>query len=102
MIRTRLLHCLMASQRLAIPQGVMAPMSIVWEKVGDGFYATVREPAGEMLYRLTVENDGSRWIWTVWRPSQYAGTVRRGHAATLHGAMWDAEQASAPAGVARL
>jgi hypothetical protein len=30
-------------------------MSLVWEKDGEGFYATVMDPAGEMLFRLAVE-----------------------------------------------
>jgi hypothetical protein len=67
-------------------------MSIVWEKDGEGFYATVLEPAGEMRFRVTVENDGCRWNWTVWHPGKYTGTLHRGRAVTLHGAMWEAER----------
>jgi|HubBroStandDraft_5_1064220.scaffolds.fasta_scaffold2437068_1 hypothetical protein len=69
-------------------------MSIVWEKDGEGFYATAMELAGEMRFRVTVENRGSRWNWTVWRPGKYTGTLHCGHAVTLHGAMWDAERAA--------
>jgi len=69
-------------------------MSIVWEKDGEGFYATVMEPAGEIRFRLTVENSGAHWNWTVWRPGKYAGTLHRGHALTLHAAMWDAERSA--------
>ena len=50
------------------------------------------ERAGEIQFRVNVENDGGRWNWTVWRPDEFMGTLQRGHATTLHAAMWDAER----------
>lgn len=61
-------------------------VSIVWAKDGEGFHATALGPAGEIRFRVTVENDGSRWNWSV------TGTLHRGRAVTLHGAMWEAER----------
>ena len=66
-------------------------MALVWEKDGEAFYASVTEPAGEMRFRLIVENTADGWNWAVWRPGKYGESVRHGRAATLHGAMWDAE-----------
>ena len=61
---------------------------------GEGIYATVMALAGDIQFRLTVEAYGGQWNWIVWRPGKYTGTLHRGHAVTLHGAMRDAERAA--------
>jgi hypothetical protein len=56
-----------------LPHGLTeaSTVSIVWEKIGDGFYATVVEPAGELIhFRLSVMHGGGSWTWAVWRPGR--------------------------------
>jgi hypothetical protein len=66
-------------------------MSLVWEKSGEAFYATVTDLAGLVRGHLIVEPGGIGCDWAVWRPGEHKASAKHGRAATLHGAMWDAE-----------
>ena len=69
-------------------------MSIVWEKDGEAFYATVTDEAGRPQLHLIVERDGSAWDWAVWRPGEDRAGARHGRTVTRHAAVWDAERAT--------
>jgi hypothetical protein len=69
-------------------------MTLIWERSGDVYYATVRAPVGEARVHLVVESDGNRWDWTAWRPGEDLHEARRGVAGTVQEAMWDAERAA--------
>ena len=69
-------------------------MTVVWEKDGVGFYATIIEPTGEILFHLTVEKYNERWDWAMWRPGQDQRTATHGLANTVDGAMRAAELAT--------
>jgi hypothetical protein len=67
---------------------------LTWDSDSEGYYAMVTDAAGEMRFRLIVERNGDGWGWTVLRPSQQGTSAQYGQAVTLHGAMWEAEQAA--------
>ena len=70
-------------------------MSIVWEKDGEGFYATIIEPPGDtVLFHLKVEKYNDRWDWAIWRPGQDPRTATHGLADTAQEAMPAAELAT--------
>lgn len=62
-------------------------MTLIWERSGNVYYATVRGPVGEARVHLVVESDGSRWDWTVWRPGEDLHEARHGVAGTVQDAM---------------
>jgi hypothetical protein len=68
-------------------------MTVIWERSGEAYYATVMAPSGEVRFYLVVEGDGSRWDWTIWRPGEDHHTARHGVAATVQEAMREAEGA---------
>ena len=67
---------------------------MIWEKDGEGFYATINEPAGEILFHLTVEEYNERWDRAMWRPSQDQRTATHGLADAIEQAMRAAELAT--------
>jgi hypothetical protein len=69
-------------------------MSVVWEKKGEAFSATVIDPGGEPRVYLFVEYHCAGWNWAVWRANSGPDRRRGGRAVTRHGAMWDAEKAA--------
>jgi hypothetical protein len=66
---------------------------VIWERSGEAYYATIREPSGEISFHLIVESDGGRWDWAVWRPGEKPPGSRHGIADTVQDAMKDAERA---------
>jgi hypothetical protein len=69
-------------------------MAVVWERSGDGYYATVNGPSDEIQFHLTVEKYNDRWDWAMWRPGQDKHTAAHGLADTVHEAMQAAELAT--------
>ena len=69
-------------------------MSIVWEKDGEGFYATIMGPSDEVRFHLTVEKYNDRWDWAMWRPGQDPRTATHGLSDTVAEAMRAAELAT--------
>jgi len=70
-------------------------MSIVWERSGEGYYASVMGPSDEVRFHLTVEKYDDHWDWAVWRPGDNQRVAVNGIAETIQEAMRDAEQAAA-------
>lgn len=40
-------------------------MRIVWERSGEGYYASVMGPSDEVRFHLTVEKYDDHWDWAV-------------------------------------
>jgi hypothetical protein len=68
-------------------------VTVIWERSGEAYYATLTEPSDEIGFHLIVESDRDRWDWAVWRPGEKPQTSRHGVADTVQNAMQDAERA---------
>jgi len=66
-------------------------MTIVWERSGSGYYATIGEPTSAVRFHLVVEAAGDQWDWVVWRRGEDQQTAQDGIAATVQDAMREAE-----------
>ncbi len=69
-------------------------MALIWERNGESYYATVTGPSDEVRFYQTVETDGDRWDWLVWRPDESADQARLGVAVSVQEAMRAAERAA--------
>jgi hypothetical protein len=67
---------------------------MIWERNGDMFHATTRDPSGEVLFHLVVERLNHAWDWSVWRPDEPADMANLGVAATPQEAIQAAERAA--------
>ena len=69
-------------------------MTLIWERSGRAYYATVHEPPDVVRFRAEVEPNGTFWDWSAWRPGESPGAARYGVAQTAQEAMRDAERAA--------
>ena len=68
-------------------------MSLIWERAGDAYYATVRGPDAEPLFRLIVEQlPEGMWDWIVWQSGGKPEMAVRSVARTVQEAMRAAEE----------
>jgi hypothetical protein len=76
------------------PRDRSPPPSILWERSGDVYHATVINLLGEVRCFLAVEPAGRVWCWIAWRPKSPELKARRGQALTVQQAMRQAERAA--------
>jgi hypothetical protein len=69
------------------------PLSVIWERSGDAYHASMIDLSGDVRFLLAAERAGQVWCWMAWRPDK-ALTPRHGQAPTVQQAMQDAEQAA--------
>jgi len=83
-----------SSERGAPPVADRASV-VVWEKIRQAYYASIREASGASFF-LVVEETRGRSEWSVWRWRPGESTVKADHgsARTLQEAMRLAERAA--------
>ena len=67
--------------------------TMVWERSGDLYHATLRSPFGEVIFHLVAEKLGRAWDWSVWRPADPPERARHGVRVSVQEAVRDAEAA---------
>jgi hypothetical protein len=76
------------------PRESVNDVTVIWERSGQAYYATITGPVGEVRFHLVVEPNSERWDWVAWRPGETRRLARIGHAGTVQGAMSEAESAA--------
>jgi hypothetical protein len=66
-------------------------MTVLWERSGEAYYATVTGPDGEVRFQMIVEPAGDRWDWAVWRAGEDQFVASHGVVRTVQDAMREAE-----------